>query len=152
MESARNPHGIHTQSTRSPHRIHMESARSPHGVHTESTWSPHGVRTESARNPHGVRTESARTPHGVSTESPRSPYGLHGDVWGSVKYSTNSAGGASKGGQECCRVFEWATRNCYKGLGRQEGRMGRYWCDNGPLIDRKLVFPVPVAKMAKRSM
>ena len=72
---------------RSPQRVSMDSMKlSPHGVLVESLWSPH--------SPHRLHEDSTwslwrllGTSRKCSHRFPWSPHGVHGNVWGSVKYS-----------------------------------------------------------------
>ena len=108
------PHGIHCISD-SPSRLYGESMKTPHGLLMDSTQSPCRLlgtsrkwTMESSETPHGVSVEFSWSPWGVSeesTETSKRLRGVHGNAWGSVKYS--------KFGSKAIRKFlanlEWLT-------------------------------------------
>src|SRR6266478_2009585 len=67
-------HGVHYISE-SVYGLHVDCRKYSHGLHglhTECSWSAHGVLMESMSTPCRVHM---------------SAHGVHGNVWGSVKYS-----------------------------------------------------------------
>jgi hypothetical protein len=58
----------------------MESMKSPQRVHEHLVQSAHGVLMECSWNAHGLLMECSWTAHGV-----------HGNPWGTVKYSRFAA-------------------------------------------------------------
>jgi hypothetical protein len=90
--SLQSPQRVHRESTGSPHGV-LDISDSPCGLHKDSSWTPHGLLMESMETIRTGRKYSHGfpwSPHGVHEESlwsPQSLHGVHGNPWGSVKYS-----------------------------------------------------------------
>ena len=62
-------------SMRTAHGLYVDCRKYSHGLLMDCSWTAHSA--------HGVLMESMSTRCGLHT----SAHGLHGNVWGSVKYS-----------------------------------------------------------------
>jgi hypothetical protein len=91
MKSTESP-STHVQSTPSAHGVLMES------VWTIFPWTAHGLYVDCRKYSHGLLMDcswTAHSAHAVLMESMStrcglhtSAHGLHGNMWGSVKYSS----------------------------------------------------------------